>query len=265
MKGFVFFIAVLALLMGYLYFQVNFVTVRRYTVSIQNLPAAFEGLTILHLSDFHNKKYGKQEEKLIRLINAQDFDFVAITGDLIDKRKPNLEPIKDLLENLSGEKVYFVPGNHEWQSGYSLKELLAPLGVISLENKADKYVRGEAYLWIVGVDDPYLRKADLEKALENTDNNAPKILLAHAPNIFPSAVENKLDLVLTGHTHGGQVRIPFLGALVIPGQGFFPGFDYGLYTRDTTTMIINGGLGESVFPLRINNRPEIVLVTLRGE
>ncbi len=93
---------------------------------------------------------------------------------------------------------------------------------------------------------------------------SPKFLLAHAPNIFSSAVQSKIYLVMAGHTHGGQVRLPFLGAIIVPGQGFFPELDYGLFSSGNTTMVINGGLGESVLPVRFFNRPEIVLITLEA-
>ncbi|MGI6582793.1 MAG: metallophosphoesterase, partial [bacterium] len=88
------------------------------------------------------------------------------------------------------------------------------------------------------------------------------VLLAHAPDIFPAAAEAGLELVLVGHTHGGQIRLPFVGAVLAPGQGLLPHYDYGPFTEGGTTMIVNGGLGESLLPVRFNLRPEIVLVTL---
>ncbi len=133
-----------------------------------------------------------------------------------------------------------------------------------LENSNYKYVKGDEYIWIVGVDDPYLGKDNLDLAMEGIHDTLPRLLLAHAPNIFPAAIQSKIQLVMTGHTHGGQVRLPILGAIVAPGQGFFPEFDYGLFSSNSTKMVINGGLGESVLPIRFYNRPEIVLITLQA-
>lgn len=120
------------------------------------------------------------------------------------------------------------------------------------------------HIWLVGVEDPSLGMARLDQALENVSEGAMTVLLAHAPNIYKEAVENEMNLVLVGHTHEGQVRLPFIGALFVPGQGFFPQYDYGLYDSGLTNMIINAGLGESGLPIRINMQSEIVLITLEA-
>lgn len=182
---------------------------------------------------------------------------------MIDKRNPRLEPGLELIRGLRDKPVYFVPGNHEWWSGYEMRNPLLSLDVKILENKAEKLVVGRDYIWILGVDDPYLGRADLAQAVQKTGGEPGiKVLLAHAPEIFQSAIEENVDVVLVGHTHGGQVRIPVVGALVVPGQGLLPKFDYGLYTEGGTKMIITGGLGESVLPIRFNMPPEIVLISL---
>lgn len=241
------------------------IEVRKYIFPVQNLPMAFEGFTILHLSDLHNKEFGKGQKDILGLIRQQKYDIVAVTGDLVDKRNPRIEPGLDLIRGLKDKPVYFVPGNHEWWSGYEMRDILPALGVKVLENKAEKLVIGQEHLWLLGVDDPYSRRDDLQLAMKETGGEqGPRLLLAHAPEIFPSAVEEKVDVVLVGHTHGGQVRMPVIGAVVVPGQGLFPKFDYGIYTKGQTQMIITGGLGESLLPIRFNIPPEIVLVTLKG-
>lgn len=116
--------------------------------------------------------------------------------------------------------------------------------------------------FVEGVDDPHDGRDRLEEALSGADALSPKVLLAHSLNIYPKAINHKVDLVLAGHTHGGQIRLPFAGAVVAPGQGLFPKWDYGKYKAGATTMIINPGLGESDLPIRVNIRPEIGLITL---
>jgi hypothetical protein len=257
-------LAVLAIgLYWYLQIERYSIQVQRYIVPLNSLPRSFEGLTILHLSDLHNKQFGFKQKKLIKIINQQEYDLVALTGDFVNKFKPDFKPAIDLLEQLSKVPIFFVPGNHEGRTGFKAKETLLALGVRILDNKAEKLLVNGQYIWVVGVDDPHLNKDDLNKALEKVDGLFPKLLLSHSPKIYPEAIESKIDLVLVGHTHGGQVRLPFIGAAVAPGQGLFPKWDYGFYQKDQTAMIINCGLGESDLPIRFNIKPEIVLVTLR--
>jgi len=249
-------------LAAYLLFEEFTIAVTKYTVIISNLPSKFEGFNILHISDLHSKWFGHKQDYLLETINKHKFDIVTITGDLVNKRNPKMEPGLSLIEGLKEKPIFFVPGNHEWWSGYTIKEPLESLGVHILENKSFKFSKGNSHIWISGVDDPYLGKDDLDKCLLPIDDNEPNVLLAHAPNIFNKAIISKIPLVLVGHTHGGQVRLPLIGAIVAPGQGLFPKYDYGLYKSENTNMIINGGLGESVLPIRFNVRPEIGFVTL---
>ena len=248
--------------LSYLYFDLHSIAVKRYTIVISKLPIEFQGFTILHLTDLHSKEYGDAQRHLIELINRQQFDVVAITGDLVDKSNPSMEPAIALVKGLQSKPIFFVPGNHEWWTNYQIKSPLEDLGVHILENGQFKYNIGDSHILIMGVDDPYLGRDQLNMALAGVSDSVPKVLLAHAPNIFSKAVEANVDLVLVGHTHGGQVRLPLVGAVVAPGQGLFPEFDYGQFTSGSTNMIINGGLGESVLPIRFYNRPEIVLITL---
>ncbi|MHB1126729.1 MAG: metallophosphoesterase [Bacillota bacterium] len=258
------FIGILILL-AYTYFQVKSVAVTRYTVPIKNLPSVFEGFTILQLSDLHSKEYGDNQERLLELIHKQEFDIVAITGDFVDKDNPRVAPTMDLIKGLLNKPVFYVPGNHDWWNGFTIKEPMQTMGVSVLDNDADKYFRDGEYLWIIGVDDPYLSRDDLKVASQEIAEPATKILLAHGPNIYQKAIDSKIDLVMVGHTHGGQIRLPFLGAIIAPGQGLFPELDYGLFTAGQTRMVINGGLGETFLPIRFFSRPEIVLITLTAE
>ncbi len=248
--------------LAYLYWQYKSITIKHYTISILDLPREFQGFTILHLSDLHSKEYGENQRHLLKLMEEINFDLIALTGDFVDKRTPKKGPLISLIKGNGDKPTFFVPGNHEWGTGFSVKEELEALGVKVLDNKGYRFTKGESHIWILGVDDPYLGRDDLEGAMREIQDDSPKVLLAHAPNIFGRAIEKNIDLTLVGHTHGGQIRLPFVGAIVVPGQGLFPKYDYGLYTSGGSSMIINGGVGESVLPLRFNLRPEIVVIKL---
>ena len=252
----------------YLYLERVSLALRRYQVEMRALPPAFDGFTILHLSDLHDKEFGGAEGDLVRLLRGESFDMVALTGDLVTGDHPRLTPALELIASLlalSGRPVFSVPGNHDWRlgRGAEFNERLREAGVRVLSNCSAMLERGEDHIWLIGVDDPVTSRDHLDLALHGTDRGAPRLLLSHSPQLYPQAVRNELDLLLVGHTHGGQIRIPVLGALFVPGMGFFPPWDYGLYQSGATTMIVSGGLGESGLPLRFNIRPEISLVTLR--
>jgi predicted MPP superfamily phosphohydrolase len=117
-------------------------------------------------------------------------------------------------------------------------------------------------LFVVGVDDPVTRRARLDEALQRTGQGDVRLLLCHSPQLFPQATRHGIDLMLSGHTHGGQFRLPFLGACYVPALGIFPRWDYGRFSSGRTTLIVSGGLGESCVPIRVNIRPEMSLITL---
>ncbi|MHB1419990.1 MAG: metallophosphoesterase [Bacillota bacterium] len=249
-------------LFGYLYLQVRSVAVKKYIIPIEHLPASFEGFTILHISDFHSKIYGDHQEPLLKLVKKHKFDIIALTGDFVDKNKKLTSPAIDLINGLKQKPIFYVPGNHDWANNFELKGPLLSMGTQVLENAAAKYSIGKDYIWIIGVDDPYLGRDDLDTAQKNVDVSATRILLAHAPNIYQAAIRSAIDLVLVGHTHGGQIRLPYLGALLAPGQGLLPRLDYGLFATGSSQMVVNGGLGETFLPIRFDCRSEIVLITL---
>lgn len=162
--------------------------------------ATFDGFTILHISDLHSKQFGEGQHKLLNLIKQQNYEVIAITGDLVDKRVPDLEPGLQLIEKLVDKPVYVVPGNHEWWTNYQIREPLLKYGVKILENKAEKFYIGQQHICLLGVDDPYLGRDNLPEAMsEVAGSMSPKILLAHAPNIYHQAISKKIDLLLAGH------------------------------------------------------------------
>ena len=250
--------------------------VNRYTVWADNLPAAFEGYRIVHISDLHNAQMGKDNEKLLGAIAEAEPDMIAITGDIIDSRNTDMEAaLQFVQEAVKIAPCYYVTGNHEARiPGYeTLKQGLVQLGVAVLENASVAIEDGQDEFLLIGVDDPgfqtdYLfgeAEAVMEHHLKNLTENAVgfTVLLSHRPELFDCYVSNGIGLVLSGHAHGGQFRLPIAGGLIAPNQGLFPEYDAGMYTEAETTMIVSRGIGNSIIPFRINNRPEVVLVELK--
>ena len=153
-----------------------------------------------------------------------------------------------------------------------LKEKLEKEAVIVLDNKTEVLEINDAKINLIGINDPNMsyhpyaldnEKIKNELTDTNYDKNNYSILLSHRPELFDTYVDSKLDLVLTGHAHGGQVRIPFIGGLISPNQGFFPKYTGGKFKEDNTNMIVSRGIGNSIIPFRVNNRPELVVVQLK--
>ena len=248
-----------------------------YTVTEETLPPDFEGFKIAQISDLHNASLGQNNKKVLALLRQGDPDIIAITGDLIDSRNTNIERALSFVEEaLKIAPCYYVPGNHEARvSSYNiLREGLIRMGVTVLDNKGILLESGSSSIFLAGVNDPAFETdylgGDSAGVLTRNLPQPPQedsytILLSHRPELFSSYVEADMDLVLTGHAHGGQFRLPFLGGLFAPNQGLFPKYTEGVYSEGSTDMVVSRGLGNSLFPLRINNRPEVVMITLRCE
>ena len=245
------------------------------SLALDRLPEGFEGFRIAHLSDLHNTEFGKDNEKLLGLLRETEPDIIAITGDIVDSRRTDFAVALAFLEEaVKIAPCYYVTGNHEGRlSNYrELKNGMEALGVVVLENKSAMLTAGRDTLTLMGIDDPNLANDGLYGEKEvvtaariqglQTEDTGFSILLSHRPDLFDVYVRSGVDLVLSGHVHGGQFRLPFVGGLYAPSQGFFPEYDAGIFQRENTTMVVSRGLGNSAFPLRFNNRPEIILITL---
>lgn len=247
-----------------------------YTISSSKLPQSFDGYRIAHVSDLHNAEMGKNNEKLLTMLRDADPDMIAITGDLVDSRNTDIEvALQFVREAVKIAPCYYVTGNHEARiSEYDeLKEAMEAAGVTVLEDEQTEISLTGEFIRLIGVNDPsyqtdYLfgdAKTVMNTKLEelHTEQDRFTILLSHRPELFETYADHDLDLVLSGHAHGGQFRLPFVGGLVAPNQGFFPEYDAGLYSMNHTNMIVSRGIGNSILPFRFNNRPEVIIIELK--
>lgn len=260
----------------YLYFENNFLKVSNYIIVSHKIPKEFDGFKIIQISDYHNELSSKLNRDLVVQIKNEKPDIITITGDLIDSRKTNIEVAIDLVKKLKKiASIYYVTGNHEAQiSNYDeLIDKLRKQDVMILDDKGYVLERKNSKINIVGIDDPqmlheyYVDDSTIIGAkLKNIDYDEKlySILLSHRPEMFDFYVKNNFDLILTGHTHGGQISLPFIGGVIAPNQGLFPKYDNGLFKDKNTNMIVSSGIGNSLLPFRINNRPELVIVTLKS-
>lgn len=270
---------VLISIIFFFYFQNNSIVTTEMTISSAKIPSGFDEYKIVQLSDLHSKSFWKNQSVLVKKVKRINPDLIVFTGDLVDAKRYDEEPSLILMkEMVQIAPVYYTTGNHEWWSGRfnSLESKLSDLDVRVMRNKGDVITNGTDKIRIIGIDDPaldsggYSEQAVVEDAIVNSIKDLPedssfKILLSHRPEMISLYSHYKFDLVFSGHAHGGQLRIPFVGGLVAPNQGFFPKYTAGTYRLDDTTMVVNRGLGNSIIPLRIFNRPEIVVVTIKSK
>lgn len=250
------------------------VGVTHYTVESSRLPESFDNYKIAVISDLHNAEFGKDNIDIVRKVKRQNPDIIAITGDFVDSNRTDIELAVSLARQLVEiAPCYYVMGNHEvwlFERFEELQQKLLDAGVTVLRNETVEITRNEESIQIAGLDDPdyYDTVISFHKSILNTNIKEMNltddycILLSHRPEVFEVYVANNIDLVLSGHTHGGQFRIPFVGGYYAPNQGKFPKYDAGKFTENMTTMIVSRGIGNSIIPVRINNRPEIVVVEL---
>jgi predicted MPP superfamily phosphohydrolase len=271
---------VLCLTLGTLIVYDNFkIDVTEYAIESVDLPKNFDGFKIVHLSDLHNTEFGNDNEKLLKIIKEQKPDAVFVTGDTIDGFYTNIQiPIELFKEILKICDVYFVVGNHESRVNINIYtefiDTLTEIGVIVLKDSCALIEKGEEKIQVIGLNDASEYKADynsdytvkITETINNLDDESFfSILLSHHPELFPEYKNTDIDLVFSGHAHGGQFRLPFIGGIIAPEQGLFPEFDAGVFNENNTTMIVSRGLGNSIVPVRINNSPEVVVVALKNK
>ena len=268
-------VTVLILLIIWIAYGNTDLEIYKYNVKSEDIPSEFDNFRILQISDLHNAEFGENNEKLLLMLKQADADIIAITGDMIDSRNTDVDvAISFAQKAVNIAPVYYVNGNHESRvSGEyeKLKQGLTDAGVTILENSSADITIGDETITLIGINDPTFCMEFVDDTMEQNiahqlvngipDNDNYKVLLAHRPEYFDVYAGN-VDLVLSGHAHGGQFRIPFIGGLVAPGQGFFPEYYEGSHIKENTEMIVSRGIGNSIIPFRINNKPEIIVAEL---
>lgn len=267
---------------GYFYYQNNAIETTHHVMVSEKIASAFDGYTIVQISDLHNKDYG---DRLADMVANEEPDIIVITGDIIDRNRTDISVALEAMEwMVELAPVYFVTGNHEFASGVynDLRTSMLELGVTDFDNRYELIEKNGGKLGLVGIEDPLFltmddidREGSYELAILNPLRDLVQeveeigadftILLSHRAELLSVYADTGIDIAVTGHAHGGQIRLPFLDGLFAPGQGFLPDYTSGIYYKDQTSMIVSRGLGNSIFPFRINNRPELVVITLQSE
>lgn len=273
----IFFIALILLfaLITYSYLiESNILKTKNLILKLDCLKSDLSNKKIVQISDLHftTRTSEKKINKIYESIKAINPSMVFITGDFISEKngiKPTIRLVKKISVNYP---VYIVFGNWDyWATNYNIDEFKSSLkdaGAKTLINESVKINIGEETINLLGVKDPYTsgnKNYDLQKAMEEIKKNDKdcKILLAHSPDIIKDAAQKNIDLVLVGHTHGGQIYIPFITKKIIPSNPEGKGFIKGLYKIKDTLMYVNRGIGGSVLPLRFLVFPEITVLTLK--
>lgn len=271
-------------------YQVDSIEKNEYIIESSKIPKEFNNFNIVQISDLHNKSFGKDNKKLLKAIDELNPDIIVITGDLVDGENKKFNVALNLIEDLTRKyKVYHIIGNHEQKSLikrykdlYSsyFKELYSK-NIINLENEVVKIEKNNSHMNIYGLIVPLdyyiyffnnyknknlkLDKSFIENTLGKINKNEYNILLAHTPFFFEDYSSWGADLILSGHVHGGIIRVPYVGGLLSPNRKFFPKYDFGTYNKEESTMLLSKGLGGSRILMRINCRPEIVKITLKNK
>jgi predicted MPP superfamily phosphohydrolase len=239
--------------------------VDRVPIPLKNLKPALEGFTIAVVADFHLYPLTQLElvERAVAMINDLNPDLTVVLGDYVWHEVEAIFDLAPVLAQLNAKHgVFSILGNHDlWTDVDIVSQGLKEVGLPILVNQGiDLAVNGEI-LYLAGLDDGWSGQPDLNAALENRPNDVPTILLAHEPDLADKfSVDGRLSLQLSGHTHGGQIRVPPLGAFILPYLG--RKYDMGLYNVNDLWLYTNRGIGVTNEPIRFNCPPEITEITL---
>lgn len=251
-----------------------------FDISSGLIPAAFDGFKIAQISDLHNADFGSGNSPILDILRKEQPDIIAFTGDFADSNHTDIDIAAAFAKEATAiAPCYYVTGNHEArlkERYYELEKMLISCGVTVLHNESRLITMGGDSILLAGIDDPDFASSesgifDLAEGIAAAKidglqlGEGYSILLSHRPELFELYTKKGICLTLSGHAHGGQFRLPFIGGLVAPNQGFFPKYDSGLYQKEESAMVVSRGLGNSIIPIRFNNRPEIVIVSLRSK
>lgn len=269
------FLLILIVLMGiYIVIENNTFSLNKKELTFKDLPDNFDGYKILHLSDLHGKEYGDKNKRLIKSIKKSNPDIIVMTGDMISSRDKDFEVLSNLVKEIKELPIYYITGNHEQYLSSkklnSLKNELKNFGVVVLDNEKVKLKKGNENINLYGLIYPnhfyrsgnYLDKEDIDELLGPIENEF-SILLSHNPFHFEGQANWGADLILSGHVHGGMIRVPIIGGLLSPEYKFFPKYYEGVYEKNNKKMFVSRGMGIGEVGFRVFNRPEIILITLK--
>ena len=266
----IYIISLIIIILGswYLWYQDSSLSIRKHTVKTEkNIK---ENIQIVHISDFHNTHIKKLRSDIIQHLRETKPDYIMITGDLIDSRRTDIDSAIAFVNEITEiAPVYYVTGNHEMRSRrhHEIMERFASTKMHILRNESVK-IHG---INLIGLDDLYLVPRNQRAAVfreeyqKLKDKDSFNMVMLHRPELFKAYCDNGADLVLSGHAHGGQFIIPGIGGILSPDQGLFPKYTQGLHQQGHTVMIVSRGIGNSLFPFRVNNRPEIIDITITDD
>lgn len=273
-------LVIILLLILLLYIDNNRIKVKKYEYTNNKIPKSFDGYKIVHLSDIHSKKFGKNNRKLIDKINEINPDIIIMSGDIVDKRKGNIFEYANSLDELFKKyKAYYAIGNHElgliYPSYKNYINYIEKLGAYVIIDGKEKLYKDNDYIVInalrfkmnyqsenmIGKKREYQIEY-MKNKLKPIDESKFNILIAHDPENFDMYKKIHMDLIFSGHVHGGIIRIGKI-CLFSPRRKFFPKYSYGMTTEGSTTIITSAGMGKATLPIRVFNPPEIGIITLK--
>ena len=267
----------LALLYTQLYIDNTLIKVSKYEIKSDKIPKEFNNFKIVHLSDFHSYGIKKDNNKLLEKINDEHPNIIVMTGDMVNKYDRNFEKFLNLAETLSKKHdIYYIIGNHEVRLRKDdlsfIIQNLKNFGIKILSDEKITIMRKKDCINIYGVDIPLTyykiinKPANVEEIINAVLNKCNEkeynILLAHNPLYFEEYSKQNIDLTLSGHVHGGMIRLPFIGAILSPERKFFPKYSSGVYEINNKKLLVSRGLGHSKPGMRLFNKREIVSITL---
>lgn len=271
--------SILICLIVYYFLQLNWISVSNESVRLEDLPKEFDGFKIVQLSDLHNKEFGEENKRLVNKINKIKPDIIVITGDMLNNSHDianNGEILINLITNLNDNyPIYYATGEHEEGLYYedrnkyqkegtkeAYERKLSILGVTVLNDEQTTITRQDSKINLYGLKEHLSGDIQIEERLGKPNEAEVNILLSHRPFYFSEYADWGADIVFSGDTHGGMMHLPFIGG-IFSTEGLFPEYDGGLFHKENSVMVLSRGLGNNPIPLRINNRPEIMTITLK--
>lgn len=263
----------------FLWTEDKHIVTTHYTYRSKKVPKSFDGFKIVQVSDFHNAYFGRRSKHLLKAVERAAPDVIVITGDIVDRRTPCLKRAAVLVEGITAiQKTFYVTGNHEahYKHFNKLYDVIGKSDVRNITKHSAELERNGEKINLAGINDVWFfgdevnpeTYRNFKQELADKVNILPHdftVLLAHRPELLPVYSKNDVDIVFSGHAHGGQIRLPVVKGLYAPHQGVNPKYTEGMHEQNGTTMVVSRGLGNSRFPFRVFNHPEVVVVELRSE